>query len=307
MKRAKGGTGRKGGKIAPAAMPGPPARQPRCGGVPSRGHVKPRRGISVSSRWGWGPSASEKKTRRMCDLASVLVVFGLSIVLTPTPTRAQSGEVTLKATSANVKEAGTPVRIQIVRWSTDEERNPVVAALNPVPPASAPARAAGDGGGAAAAGRGGAGRGGRGAAGRGGRGEAAVPLSPIAALTGAIAKGPTLGYIWTNDVTGYSIKYAYHVALPDGGERIILATDRRLGAYTAGWKPVPAKTLDARALAEAAPTDYEFTLLEIRLNSKGLGEGKTSLTTKVIVDNEAKTVALDNYAAAPAILQNVRR
>jgi len=27
----------------------------------SRGHVNPRRGISVSSRWGWGPSASERK------------------------------------------------------------------------------------------------------------------------------------------------------------------------------------------------------------------------------------------------------
>ena len=53
--------------------------------------------------------------------------------------------------------------------------------------------------------------------------------------------------------------------------------------------------------------DYEFTLIEMRLDAKGLGEGKTSLTTKVVVDNEAKTVALDNYAATPAILQNVKR
>ena len=57
-------------------------------------------------------------------------------------------------------------------------------------------------------------------------------------MTAAIGRGPTLGYIWTNEVTGYSIKYAYHAPLPDGGERIILATDRRLGAYTTGWKPV---------------------------------------------------------------------
>jgi hypothetical protein len=126
-------------------------------------------------------------------------------------------------------------------------------------------------------------------------------------LTAAIAKGPTLGYIWTNDVTGYSIKYAYHASLPGGGERIILATDRRLGAYTTGWKPAAATPLGAEASAQAGPTDYEFTLVEIRLDSKGLGEGKTSLTTKVIVDNEARTVALDNYAATPAILQNVKR
>ena len=115
-------------------------------------------------------------------------------------------------------------------------------------------------------------------------------------MTNALSKAPTVGYVWTNEVVGYSIKYAYHASLPDGGERIILATDRRLGANTTSWKPV-APTL----------TDYGFTLIEIRLDSKGLGEGKTSLTTKVILDNEAKTVALDNYTATPAILQKVKR
>jgi hypothetical protein len=116
-------------------------------------------------------------------------------------------------------------------------------------------------------------------------------------LTAAISRAPTIGYIWTNDVTGYAVKYAYHAPLPDGGERIILATDRRLGAYTAAWQPA----------AAASVTDYEFTLIEIRLDSKGVGAGKTSLTTKVILDNEARTVALDDYAATPATLQNVKR
>ena len=111
-------------------------------------------------------------------------------------------------------------------------------------------------------------------------------------MTAAISRAPTLGYIWTNDITGYSIKYAYRAPLADGGERLILATDRRLGAYSTGWKP----------LAGATPTDYEFTLFEIRLDAKGSGEGKTSLTTTVIVDNEAGTVALDDFAATPAIL-----
>jgi hypothetical protein len=116
-------------------------------------------------------------------------------------------------------------------------------------------------------------------------------------LTAAIGKAPTLGYIWTNDITGYSIKYAREVSLPDGGERIILATDRRLGAYSAAWTPA----------TPASVTDYAFTLIEIRLNAKGAGEGKTSLMTKVIVDQDAKTIALDDYAAAPAMLQHVKR
>jgi hypothetical protein len=237
-----------------------------------------------------------------------LIAIGLCVAARPTSTGAQHappGEVTLTATSANVGEAGSPVKIHILRWSTDEERTPVLAALNPRPPVAAPPAAApgaatpSAAAGAtpqAPAGRGAAGRGGRGRGARGGGGDAA-PLTPIAALTAAIGKTPTLGYIWTNDITGYSIKYARQVSLPDGGERIILATDRRLGAYSAAWTPA----------APAPVTDYAFTLIEIRLNAKGAGEGKTSLLTKVIVDQDAKTIALDDYAATPAMRQNVKR
>jgi hypothetical protein len=131
-----------------------------------------------------------------------------------------------------------------------------------------------------------------------GRGDAApAPPDPIATLTAAVAKAPTVGYIWTDEVVGYSIKYAHHTPLPDGGERIIIATDRRLGADTSGWQPV----------ATATRTDYEFTVFEIRMNSKGVGEAKTTLTSKVVFDAQAKTLTLDNYAASPAILQNVNR
>lgn len=111
-----------------------------------------------------------------------------------------------------------------------------------------------------------------------------------------IGRAPTIGYIWTNDVTRYSIKYAHRTPLPGGGERITLATDRRLGEHSAAWTP------------QVSPlTNYEFTLLEIRLDAKGTGEAKTSLTSKVVIDNHAKTLALDNYAAAPPILQKVKR
>ena len=207
---------------------------------------------------------------------------------------AQADETIFTATSANVAEPGGPVKIRIQRWSAPEQAAPLIAALNPPPPA---ARGAGPDG-ARAGGRGeAAGRAGR-AGGRGrGRGAApAAPLSPTAALTQAIGRAPTIGYLWTSGVTGYAIKYAYRAPLPDGGERVILATDRRLGTHTAAWQPTVSDL-----------TDYEFTVIEIRFNAKGVGEGKTSLTTKVAVDNEAKTVALDNYATAAPILRNVKR
>ena len=209
------------------------------------------------------------------SLGLAFAFFQVCVASYPAPTHAQApapaqkqttgtGPINLTAKSANVTESGTPVKVSILRWSTAEERNPVVAALDPAAQAAAFVRAA---------------------------------RVALATRKAALRKAATVGYLWTNEVVGYSIKYAYRTPLPDGGERIILATDRRLGAGTAGWKQV----------ATGTPTDYEFTLIEIRMDSKGLGEGKASLTSKVILDNEAKTLALDNYAATPAILQNVKR
>jgi hypothetical protein len=210
------------------------------------------------------------------------------LLLAATP----SDEVTMTATSVNVAEPGAPVKIRILRWSTDDERAPIIAALNQQAQRgeSLPA-AAGRSPSPAQAGRGGArGRGGR------GRGDAA-PLSPIAAFTAALGRASTIGYIWTSDITGYSIKYAWHSPLPDGTDRIVLATNRRLGAYSAAWLPA----------GGAAATDYEFTLIELHLSAKGAGEGKASLTAKIVVDSDAKTVALENYSATPAILQSVKK
>ncbi len=209
---------------------------------------------------------------------------------------APSDGINFTATSVNVAEPGVPVKISISRWSTDDERAPVVAALSPrpappgdaaaAPPSGAPAGVA-RGRGAAAAGRG-----------RGrGRGGPAAPVSPIEAFTAALGRAPTLGYIWTSDITGYAVKYAWHATLPDGTDRIILASDRRLGAYTNTWKTA----------AQAPETDYAFTLIELRAGPKGTLEGRTSLTSKIAIDNDAKTVALESWGTGQSILQIAKR
>ena len=58
---------------------------------------------------------------------------------------AQQPVLQLTATSANVSEPGNGVRIDVTRWSTDQERDQLLAAMNPPAPAPAaatPARAA---------------------------------------------------------------------------------------------------------------------------------------------------------------------
>src|SRR4051812_46651639 len=62
-------------------------------------------------------------------ITTVLAVGGLALTLVVSPAKAQSPEMKLTATSVNVSEAGQPVKINIVRWSTDEERNALVLAM----------------------------------------------------------------------------------------------------------------------------------------------------------------------------------
>ena len=118
------------------------------------------------------------------------------------------------------------------------------------------------------------------------------------ALGTGLEKAPTIGYIWDGGPLGYSLRYAHRVPLPDGGERIVLVTDRPLGSWgREAWKP---------SEQAVAPT-YAFTLIELRLNKHGHGHGKMSLATKVTADSDAKTVTLENYTAAPVLINNVRR
>jgi len=183
----------------------------------------------------------------------------------------------LRASGIGAAAAVAPMTIELWRWSTDTERATLVTAFSAPPAAPKPA----------AAGR--AGRGARGAP------SAAPPPSPLERLTTAIKATPTVGFIWSDGPTGYSVKYAWRAASPDGYERVILAIDRRLGANSTSWP-------QAAGAAAAA----EFTVMEMRIDGKGLGEAKTSLTSPVVVDAEAKTLALDAYADAPALLKVTR-
>jgi hypothetical protein len=200
----------------------------------------------------------------------------------------------LTATTDNVSSPGQAVRIELFAWSTDADRDEFVKAWVS-PPKPAPIVAAD----AAPAG----GRGSRGGRGGGGGGDQAAPpppptaITPAASLGTSLKKAPSVGMLWTSETVGYSIRYAYRLTQPDGVERIILATDRRLGAWNNSWKPI----------GGSAVIDYPFSIIEIRLNGTGLGEGKASLTTPISVDSSANAIALDNYASSPVLLKAVKK
>jgi hypothetical protein len=104
---------------------------------------------------------------------------------------------------------------------------------------------------------------------------------------------PKVGYFKTPESLAYDIHYAQRTPLPDRGERVVLATDRHIRFWEV-----------ARG---ARTTDYPFTIIELRLNGDGRGEGKLSLATKVIADKKDNTVVLENWGTQPVLLKDVRR
>jgi len=155
------------------------------------------------------------------------------------------------ATAINVTGAPDPLKIDLLRWSTDAERDQIVAALD--------------------------------------KGDKE--------LASVLSKGQTLGYIWTSESVGYSVRFAHHISNPDGSQRIIVATDKPLGS----WNPQIWKAKES-----GKANAYDFTVIELRIPAKGVGEGKSSLFSKVTADKAAKTLALENYAGATPVLKDVK-
>jgi len=112
-------------------------------------------------------------------------------------------------------------------------------------------------------------------------------------LLDTLQKLPRAGYIRTPNSIGYDLHFARKAPLDEGGERIVIATDRYISFWEARNRP--------RSI------DYPFTVIEMRINRDGAGEGKMSLATKITLDKDKKMLELENYGTQPVLLQNVKR
>ncbi len=91
---------------------------------------------------------------------------------------------------------------------------------------------------------------------------------------------------------GHNIRYAWQSPLPDGGKRILLGTDRYIGFAEARNRP---RTIDD-----------PITLIELRVNDDGEGQGKFAVATQIHVDKDKKTVEIENYSSEPVRLNQVK-
>ena len=104
---------------------------------------------------------------------------------------------------------------------------------------------------------------------------------------------PVMGHFGAPGNLSWDIHFARRMPLPDGGERIVLVTDRRIGFWEARNQP--------RSI------DYPFTVIDLRLNRDGEGEGKMSIATKVIYNKKDNMIELENFETQPVLLKNVHR
>src|SRR5438552_15272751 len=110
-------------------------------------------------------------------------------------------------------------------------------------------------------------------------------------LADAIRAGYAVGYMHSPGGLDYTLRYAYRVPNPDGGEDVVLGTDQPIRLW---WDS-----------GSATPSSSQATVIQLRLNRDGRGEGK--LGTNVTNHHKAKTFVIENFDALPATLVDVQR
>ena len=99
-----------------------------------------------------------------------------------------------------------------------------------------------------------------------------------------------VGTIKTPDSLGYDLHYASQTPLPEGGRRIVIATDRPIGFWEASRRP---RTID-----------YPFTVIQMEIGKDGTGKGTMSYATKIIPAGD--TIVLENFSNQPVMLTEVK-
>ena len=112
-------------------------------------------------------------------------------------------------------------------------------------------------------------------------------------LRNALSDAYAAGWIHWPGHLDYTLRYARRSPRPDGGEDVVVVTDSRTwigwdSNQTAGW------------------TDAPFTVIHLRLNKDGAGEGKLSPGNNIRSDKEIGIV-LDDYASQATFLTEVQR
>jgi hypothetical protein len=106
-----------------------------------------------------------------------------------------------------------------------------------------------------------------------------------------LQKDRPVGRIRTPDSLGYDLRYAQQMPSEDGGRTIVIATDRPIGFWEATQHP--------------RSFDYQFTVIEMKLDRDGNGSGTMSYATRIVA-HENNVIELEDFATQPIMLNNIK-
>jgi hypothetical protein len=108
-----------------------------------------------------------------------------------------------------------------------------------------------------------------------------------------LKKMPEAGVIRTPGTAGYPFKYARSLTNADGEETVLVIIDRPIGfaEFRQGWQTI----------------DYPFTIVELKLNDRGIGQGRLMAATRIDANAATRDISFEQYSASAMLLQSVRR
>lgn len=124
-----------------------------------------------------------------------------------------------------------------------------------------------------------------------GAGALLQALQQVKPRAGYVRIKPRMGSSPGSASPNWEIQFARSAELPDGGRRVVMATGRPRTA--------------AERTKHNRSEEYEFLLVEIRLDKDGKGEGKTADGTKVTFNEKTGSPEVDQYATQPVQLIKV--
>jgi hypothetical protein len=102
---------------------------------------------------------------------------------------------------------------------------------------------------------------------------------------------PRCGFARTSNSLGWDIYFARETPLPDGGRKIVVATNRPVGMW--------------EARNSGRSMDYQFSLAEIRLPATGKGQGKAIPRAQLTFNAKTQTLEIENYENEPVRLNEI--
>jgi hypothetical protein len=112
-------------------------------------------------------------------------------------------------------------------------------------------------------------------------------------LLDVIRDAPKAGYIRTPGSVGWDLRFAQRIEKPDGGERVLVITDRPVGFF--------------EQVNQLRTLDYPFSVVTLDVKADREGEGALSMAARLAADKESKSVIVENIGYQPIQLVGVER